>query len=570
MAVEAGTIAIDDPPVPVPVARDLADEGATSEHRARPPKAEPPVRSARDQAARRRRWAFRGLTALILLGAALVRLWPIGASLPYPGYVDEAHTVHHGADMVVERTVDPEWYDYPTLPIAVSGVILEIADLPATHAKRAQDLQFTAEGGVYDDIRPTRGLIGTRLFTTFLSVGTVLLVMIATAKLTRRRVALVAGVIAAVTPALVQRGLFDLVDTMATFFVCAAFVAGLAVVHARRRSRRFAWTLVAGACCGLAASSKYPSGAALLMVLVLVGIACSGSVGKRVVRSVIATVATGVVFVATMPAVLTNRDEVIAGVTKNYDRYATKTFAEKYWSSSLHTTEIGVALLVAAAVGIVLLLRHRGTRLPTVAWLSYAVVLTAVAARLPFQPFRNLLSIIPFVCVAAAVGIDAVVRGITTWVAGDRRRIADVAVAAVLAVLVVHLSLGGIRPFLNNAMKPDTRVEAREWLQTHVQPGDSVVVLAELAMAKSELDKIPGSVTVISSVDGSVLRGENQPPAPGGASYVVTATIKGTDFPWVPKLGLREVASFGFRDIPAELNLNRGNDAAVVILHTPS
>lgn len=565
MAVAATAIDMDDPvahPDEPPPATGTGNDpgGRTGGRRPSPPA---------NRAKARRRWAFRGAAATILLLAAVLRLLPIGASLPYPGYVDEGHTLHHGAKMVVEQTMDPGWYDYPTFPIAVSGAILVIAGLPSSEAKRSQDLEATAFGRLYDEIRPARGLVGTRLFTGALGVATVGLVMLATARLDRRRVALIAGTVAAFMPAMVQRGLFDLVDTMATFFVCGAFVAGLAVVHATRRSRRVGWTIVAGICCGLAAGTKYPNGAALIMAAILVGVAAQGSVVKRVVRTGIVGVAAGVAFLVTMPAVLVNRTAVIASVTKNYDRYAAKNLGPRYWESAAMTTEVGIVVLVAAAVGMVLLLRRRSTRAPTIAWVVYAVVIVAVAARLQFQPFRNLLSIIPFVCIAAAVGIDAVVRGIAGRVGGGHRRVADVAILGVVAVLVVYLTIGGIRPFLDGAMKADTRTLARGWLEDNVAPGDAVTVMAELAMTKPELDKIPGSVTVISAVDGSVVREPASPPSPDGAHYVVTGTLADAAYPWMPEPGLEQTVSFGSRRVAPQLNFTRGNNAAVFIFASP-
>lgn len=512
-------------------------------------------------------WPFRAAVAAVLLLAALLRVLPIGASLPYPGYVDEAHTIIHGADMVRRESPDPGWYDYPTLPLAVSGAVVALAELGTPSDQRDADLAWTASGDVYDDIRPPGALLGNRLVTTGLSVATVALVVLATALLTRRRVALVAGFLAAVTPALVARGMFDLVDTLATFFVVAAFTAGLACSRSRRRSGRLTWVVVAGCCAGLAAASKYPAGASIAMVVVLVG-AGGGRVVGRVQRSALAVGASAVTFVALMPAVITNPAEVQRQLSRNYAAYADKVFRDTYWSNVVLTTEVGVALLLVAGVGVAVLLARRSTRVPTVAWLVYAAILLAVLVRVPFQPFRNVLSLVPFVCLAAAVGIDAAVRAAAERLPGAparRRWVADVAVVAVVGVLAGHLVVGGLAPFYDGAGRTDSRVAAREWLEANVQPGDSVTVMAEIGMTADEVDRIPGSVQVVSVTDGTVVRPSDTAPAPDGTSYVVSTSIRGSTETWLALWGHQTVATFGSGAIEAPLTLHRANGMRVAI-----
>ena len=112
------------------------------------------------------------------------------------------------------------------------------------------DVEWNVQPNHYDEIRPPQSLVVGRLFGAFLSVATVALVMAIAFRLRRLRTALVAGVLAAVAPALVSRAVFDMVDTMLAFFVTAAYLAGLSVDRARNRREEVCRTLLAGVLCG--------------------------------------------------------------------------------------------------------------------------------------------------------------------------------------------------------------------------------------------------------------------------------------------------------------------------------
>ena len=140
-------------------------------------------------------------------------------------------------------------------------------------------------------------------------------------------------------------------------------------------------------------------------------------------------------------------------------------------------------MLLVALAGVLVLLAARGTRRVTVAWLFYALGLTWFASRLAFQPFRNLISIVPFLCVAVAVavvaGAEAIGHG---WRGAQHRRVNDGMVIAMTAVLVAVWTVWGLRPDFQALHSVDSRVLARQYLAERSTPNDTVLVLSELSL----------------------------------------------------------------------------------------
>src|SRR4051812_11770230 len=61
---------------------------------------------------------------LIVAFALYLRVAPIGAGLPYLGYVDEGHVLHHVIKILETGNLDTGFYNYPSLPsFMIAGAI---------------------------------------------------------------------------------------------------------------------------------------------------------------------------------------------------------------------------------------------------------------------------------------------------------------------------------------------------------------------------------------------------------------------------------------------------------------
>ena len=91
-----------------------------------------------------------------------------------------------------------------------------------------------------------------------------------------------------------------------------------------------------------------------------------------------------------------------------------------------------------------------------------------------------------------------------------------------VSALVVVLSLAAPTPKLmkwwrTEVRRQDSRTQTVDWLATHVRPTDRIVVFRELAVARTELERIPGRVRELSAHEAAMAIRS------GRANWVLTA-----------------------------------------------
>ena len=193
----------------------------------------------------------------------------------------------------------------------------------------------------------------------------------------------------------------------------------------------------------------------------------------------------------------------------------------------------------------------------------FAVPFVLYLAPQNYQPFRNLVPLVPFLAIGAAAtlveGVRLVGRG------AHLPRAARQAGVLTLASLVgVSLFFMGVKPAIqaeNNIV--DSRTQTVDWLEAQARPGDRILVAQELGILPSELARIPGHVVVESATTARssaelasydyVVTGEFTPPAPG----------------WVDHERRRPVATFGARAVIRDPLGHFGNAERVLIFHNP-
>jgi 4-amino-4-deoxy-L-arabinose transferase-like glycosyltransferase len=454
----------------------------------------------------------------ILVVAAFLRLAPIGAGLPYIDYVDEGYVLHQAIHLLNQRTLDTEWYGYPSLPAYLTAAAL-IAwnpvyrnvhghhfrnDLPREDAAR------TSSGYNYDLISPPALIVAGRSVAAALSIATVLLAGAIASRLRGRAAGLLAMLITALCPALVLRASNVIVDTFATFFALLAVDLSLRIQPSERRNGTFA--AAAGLAAGLAFASKYSAAAVFPAILMMISMLPTPK-KSRLRFGLIA--AAGLLCGAALgaPATFLHWRTVIRDVAITAGNYYVIKSSPGYFGQAVNALELGWPLAVAGGAGIVLMIRRPQSRSAAISWLLFAVALLAPFVMRPFQPFRNLLPLVPPFCVAAAIAFSDLLDRAAQ---GTRPRLLRSVTIALIGVCSATLVFSVCRPIWQRITARDSRVQAIDWLQQHANRGQTVLGVRELAILPSEWKRLAATVTIVSLFDASELQERDR------FDYVVT------------------------------------------------
>ncbi len=437
--------------------------------------------------------AFLPWIALLLLAAA-VRAPSLTAARPYFNYVDEGNYLHVSARMVRDGTWVPDEFLYPSLPIAgVAYAARAGGEVFGDVGKRV----VTKRHQLYDSFEPFELLLLGRVLSFLASLGTVLLT-----GLLARRVAgawaggagWIAGLLAALVPALAIRGGIAMIDSWATLFTTAAL---LFTERVRTGERPTVPAVLAGVMAGFAFASKYPAVLVCLPFALTVwlsrpawrerlrlwGLGAAGAVAGAVVA---------------MPGLIVSTGKVLAGLHKQSELYSTLTsiplwrqvFVRAEWDLPFEGPELGWIFTALALAGLVLAVRDPRTRISGLGWTLYLVVNLALYASQSYQPFRNLLPLVPVACVLVALVFERVRER------SPKPRLAD---AAALLLTGVLFGLPVARFALERSRFEDSRTEAVDWLLRRSARGESVLILDHLAVLPSELKRLEDRRVEVSS-----------------------------------------------------------------------
>jgi hypothetical protein len=507
------------------------------------------------------RWPFVAAVIAILGIAGVVRAIPVEAGLPYTTYVDEGHYLHPTAHMVagttwkVGRFLHP--YQHPTLLYDLTAVATEGGRITGVQHVQSQ-AETTSLSLNYDLIEPESMILAGRIIDIVLSVGTVLLTVLLAWKLVGRTAALAAGVFCALLPSLVTRSPIVIVDTPAAFFVALTL---LLLAHSTTSRRASLLVALAGVSAGLAFTSKYPSGAVFVAVVVLV--ARRQDIARNVKRRWLEVAALGGAAAAlvTMPGLVLAPVQVATDIVSEAKVYVHKTSATNYAQDMVNRHEVGWSIAVLGAIGLFLLWRRTAAHDLTIAWLAFAVPSAAYLGVQNFQPFRNLLPLLPYLTIAAAAALVDAAR-LVGRLTSLPRLAQDAAVIALAAVVGLYLFRGGVQPWLRqNEHVVDSRTMAVDWLETHAQPGSRILVAEQLSILPDQLEQVAGHIKVAPVT-------EHLTPAQLGAyDYVITSDYEPQATVWPVAAADQRVARYGTTRSPRQLNGFRVNNQLVLIFH---
>jgi hypothetical protein len=263
------------------------------------------------------------------------------------------------------------------------------------------------------------------------------------------------------------------------------------------------------------------------------------SVRTRVTLAGIATGSAAVGAVAGAPTILFQGLAVLRELRHQARIYGTKT-TPSYWHELRSPKEVGWLVLLLACAGTVVLLRDRKCRPMAIGGIVFAASLFAWLGRYPFEPFRNMLPVVPLLGVAAAVAVVAVADAV-----GRLARLGPRTTGAVVGLLALATSAVMIgsawRSYLDERVHiDDARVAARKWLEPRVRSGDDVLVAQELGFLPSELQRLHARADQVSLAQAV------PPQTSARYDYVIVGDRPHARV-WLGVLANRRpVASFGF------------------------
>jgi hypothetical protein len=221
-----------------------------------PPPARLPLKPEAPQAAHPglvSRWRPAPPAALALaplVVAALLSAWSLDFGLPYLFRPDEEVMVGRSVHVALAPSLDPLFYNYPPLAFylfAVAETAVRLLGHPL---------------GPATQVDPTTAYLAARAVSALAFVACTAFVY-ATARVDGGEAAgFLAATCLALSPLAVRQAHFATPDSLAMAFVAAAIWAG-------RRAASPPAFLAAGACCGLAAGTKYTAGMVLVFVLAM-------------------------------------------------------------------------------------------------------------------------------------------------------------------------------------------------------------------------------------------------------------------------------------------------------------
>jgi Dolichyl-phosphate-mannose-protein mannosyltransferase len=434
----------------------------------------------------RRSLVVAGGVLLLLVGISL-RFAPIRAASPYIAYVDEGHFLHAVTTLLRDGGWDPHWYTYPQFPIVTVAAVMTAWE-PAYRAIHHHPLRddVSVEKDLYDILEPFEILLAARILSAVLGAAIVAGTGIFAWKLAGAPAGFAAAVLASLVPALVLRGSIATVDPYATLAVLACLIL---TDRIGRSSRPGLTALLAGAMAGLAFASKYPA----VVVFAAIGVTtllAPVRIAEKLRRLLLASGGLVGGAVLAMPALIHYHGEIFSTIQLHAEQYAqshTTSLAYQAFrvadsNLAYSRAELGFVCVAIAAFGVAIGISDRKLRPIFAGWLTFAAVALIIYSRLSYQPFRNLLPLVPPVCIAAAIAY-AHVRGRMArpgWLD---------ALAFTWIFSVYALPLGAY--CFDRANLMDSRTEAMDWLSRHVRDGDRIVVVRELAFLNGELARLP-------------------------------------------------------------------------------
>lgn len=405
------------------------------------------------------------LLVAVLAGTFSLRYEGISFGLPILVHPDEAPVVDPARRIAATGELDPKTFLYPSLTIYAQALAYRVryALTEATSFARLGEIEIYRTG---------------RTLTVVFAVATVL----ATYGLGRLIAGPTAGLSAAALTAVselhVANSLPVTTDVPMALFVVLASLLSLRIHLRGGRLRDY---VAAGACAGLATSTKYNGVFAVLPILVAHLVTVPVSPRVLFDRRLLAAAAASVVgFFAATPYALVDTDSFLAFLRLQREAYSLgHPGAEEVGTSygfyfTALRNRFGTLPLAVAAAGIVPLARR--PRLAAI-FLAFPVTLFLFMGAYPVRFDRNIVALVSFAAATAGCAVAALVARARIPQPAPARRLGAWTMAAAVVMALVY---GGFeqlersRAYTRLVTLPHTRWLAKVWIEENLPAGSKI------------------------------------------------------------------------------------------------
>jgi 4-amino-4-deoxy-L-arabinose transferase-like glycosyltransferase len=422
----------------------------------------------------------------LTLAALAIRVYGISDNLPYINYPDEPAVADRALQILQTGDYNPHYFVYPNLYTYMQAGVDVVRFLWLVSAGQAQNLS---------GVVPTDFYLWGRLLTAVLGTLTVPIVYVVGKRLYSPVVGGIAAVFMAINSLHLVFSQLITTDVPATFFTALSL---LAIVHllpprpddvasAPARYAPVGGYLLAGIALGLAVGAKYNS-ALVVLPFLLAHLFVSSRMAGGWLRGLLngrLWLALGtmvITFLATTPFAIFDLPSFLNDVASVISHYKSGHVGHEgdsnwlfYVNTFLRTDTLPTLLTLA---GIVLaFVRHRKADVLLLAF-PISFYLSMSDYRVNFT--RNLLPILPFTSILAALPLVALARVVTSRFTGKERRQRWVAsgtstwaLTAVAGLMVLPVVLSAIHRD-HRQSEADTRFVATKWLDANTDPGTKI------------------------------------------------------------------------------------------------
>ncbi len=416
----------------------------------------------------------RGRLALfaILAVALALRLWGAFFDLPYIFHPDEPVNLQIIQGMLASHDPNPHAFLYPSLLyyINVAAALLLVALPAALTGHEAQYLQplSIAMGSTF---APDASAVAMyRLVSIVGGALAVFLVYRAGARARDARTGLIAAMLMAVSPLIVEDCRHVTPDSYVVLFELLTLVAALAILQSGRRSAY----IVAGIAIGLAAASKY-NGAAVCLFPVVAHVARNGWSPRGFAPLLLAAALSVVTFFACCPYLLIDHAQFVSDLDYQRRMYSTthagmEGHAPGWYLGELAATT-GITLLLAV-LQVIVGVRRRSSATWIIA--LFAVLYFVFISLFQIRNARTLLPVVPCVILLASMFVadlsrdDGPLRKASIVM---RRALVSLCLFAMVATPLAATVLRTLQ-----LTRLDSRTTAREWIGANL-PENSIVAV---------------------------------------------------------------------------------------------
>jgi len=413
------------------------------------------------------------LSAILLLGLTL-RLWGINFGLPYTYAPDEPTYLSLTLRIIQTGDLNPRWWYYPSLMFYLNAAALLLFFLAGrlTGAfTTLTDLAYPhiATMGVGKLDLPGEFLVSRGMVALVSTAAIILVYLIGRRLHSSKGVAVVAALLFAVSPTIIDHSHRFGPDLFALFFSLAAFYFSIRIID----EPKLRYSVAAGLAAGLAIASKYNAGL-ILVPLILAHFLRSGISGLRQKEFIIGMIAVGLAFVVAVPFSVFDLTNFWAGVQWQFFSYSTEGHAGQegnalqWYISYLLETE-GVMVVLAGMCGAYYLFVRQKKYLVL---LCYSFIYFIFVSLLLVRNARTIMMIIPFLDLLAAV----LVVNLYEWLNGTKRfrRVMITAIVTAICALMIAPPLQTALAANISLTQFDGRESARQWLDANLPVGARV------------------------------------------------------------------------------------------------